>query len=370
MMGSPWEIGIFGGTLLLGLMAGWVMHRSDFCLASAFRDLFLFRSTFMLRQIALAVLVGLVLFEALQLSALVAEMPFPMMGPASWTHLLGGAVFGFGMVLAGGCVFGTLYKAGAGSATSLTAIGGIVSGCMIYGWIHPWWQPLRERLTWSTSWDLPGALGVSALLFKAVTAVFLLAMVLYWFQHGTLRRAAHAQGYLQPWHAALALGTIGALSVLLVGMPLGLTTAYTKVGAWLVTLAAPHSAQVPDYFSTIAMDFRTVLGAMPLAGGPSPHWDGISLVQYPLILGVFLGSALSARRLGEWHFRWRLPSNQYLLALTGGVMMGLASRLAPGCNVWHVLGGLPILAIGSILFTLGLFPGAWLGTRVITRLLA
>jgi len=367
---ESWEIILFCGTLVLGLMGGWVMHRSDFCLASAFRDLFLFRSFFMLRQIVLAVLAGMVLFEALRLCGLVAELPFPMMGPASWTHLLGGVLFGCGMVLAGGCVVGTLYKAGSGSATGLTAIGGIVLGCLVYGWIHPWWQPLRERLGWTVPWDLPGALGGTPLLFKAVSAVLLLAMVFYWFQRGIMQREAHAQGYLQPWHAALALGAIGALSVLLVGMPLGLTTAYTKVGAWLVTLAVPHPAQVPAYFSTVAMDYRTLLGGVPLTGGPTPHWDGISLVQYPLILGVFFGSALSARRLGEWHFRWRLPSNQYLLALTGGVMMGLASRLAPGCNVWHVLGGLPILAIGSILFTLGLFPGAWLGTRVITRLLA
>lgn len=369
-MSDPWMIVIVGGILLLGLSGGWVMHRSDFCLASAFRDLFLFRSTFMLRQIALVVLVGLVLFELLRLADLAPVLPFPMMGAGSWTHLFGGVVFGCGMVLAGGCVIGTLYKAGAGSVPSLMAVAGIVLGSLGYAWIHPFWKPLRAGLTWPVSWNLAAALGGSVMVFKMVVAAILTAMIALWFRRGRMSREAHAQGYLQPWRAALALGVIGALSVLLVGMPMGITTAYAKVAGWLATVAMTDSAAIPAYFSETALVHRTLLGGVQLEGGPTPRWDGIALVQYPLILGIFLGSALSAVRLGEWRLYWRLPVRQYTLALAGGILMGLASRLAPGCNVWHVLGGLPILAIASILFTLGLFPGAWLGARLLTRWLA
>jgi hypothetical protein len=38
---------------LLGSVAGYVMHRSDFCIAGMFRDLFLFRNTLMLRMLVL-----------------------------------------------------------------------------------------------------------------------------------------------------------------------------------------------------------------------------------------------------------------------------------------------------------------------------
>jgi len=48
--------------------------------------------------------------------------------------------------------------------------------------------------------------------------------------------------------------------------------------------------------------------------------------------------------------------------------MGVAARMAPACNVWHLLGGVPILAAQSILFVLGMVPGAWLGSRLLTRL--
>jgi hypothetical protein len=50
--------------------------------------------------------------------------------------------------------------------------------------------------------------------------------------------------------------------------------------------------------------------------------------------------------------------------------MALGSRMAQGCNVWHLLGGLPLFSLPSLLFLVGLFPGAWLGGRWLRRLLA
>jgi hypothetical protein len=47
--------------------------------------------------------------------------------------------------------------------------------------------------------------------------------------------------------------------------------------------------------------------------------------------------------------------------------MGLAARLASGCNIMHLWGGLPIFSVQSCFFLLGLFPGAWLGGRLLIR---
>jgi hypothetical protein len=57
------------------------------------------------------------------------------------------------------------------------------------------------------------------------------------------------------------------------------------------------------------------------------------------------------------------------MAAAGGLLMGLASRMAPTCNVWHLLGGLPILAASSILFFIGMLGGAFLGGILLARLL-
>ena len=86
-----------------------------------------------------------------------------------------------------------------------------------------------------------------------------------------------------------------------------------------------------------------------------------------MIAGIILGGTLSATLLGEFTIYHQLPWRQYLSAAIGGVLMGLASRMAPACNVWHLLGGLPILAFTSLLFLAGMLPGAWIGGRILTK---
>jgi len=102
-------------------------------------------------------------------------------------------------------------------------------------------------------------------------------------------------------------------------------------------------------------------------GGSGPRFDAIAAIQFPLVAGIVLGSALSALLLGEWHLRRGIPRRQLVSAFIGGTVMGLASRMAPTCNVWHLFGGLPILAVSSLLFLVGLLPGAWIGGRLLTK---
>ncbi|MCI0468986.1 MAG: YeeE/YedE family protein, partial [Nitrospirae bacterium] len=87
----------------------------------------------------------------------------------------------------------------------------------------------------------------------------------------------------------------------------------------------------------------------------------------PVIIGIILGGMLSALILNEFKIHIKQPIRQYAAALSGGVIMGIASRIAPACNVWHLLGGIPILALQSILFLIGLLPGAWIGSKILSR---
>lgn len=356
------------GGLLLGTGAGFLMHRADYCVAGMFRDLFLFRSTLQLKSLLLLIAVSMLLFELIRLSGL-ASVPFPLFGPPSLVNLLGGLLFGIGMVLAGGCVVGTLYKLGSGSFPSLIALIGLISGSTLYAFVHPVWADFTKAVSFSTkAVTLPQLLSLPpwALLLPLV---LLFTFQLYlWFKKRQMGRPAVVDGYLQPWQAALGLAMIGAVSVLLVGMPLGITTAYSKAGAMLLQLTAPDVATGVDYFKLLPLSYTPPLGGGTLTGGPGAALDGIALVQYPLIIGIVAGSAVSALLLREWRMRFDLPWRQAISALLGGVIMGLASRMAPACNIWHLFGGLPMLALQSMLFVLGLLPGAWLGGLLLTHL--
>jgi hypothetical protein len=322
----------------------------------------------MLRMLVLLVVASMALFEVLRWTGLATPYPFPLLGPASLSNVLGGMLFGIGMVLAGGCVVGTLYKMGSGSALSALAFVGLIAGATLYAEIHPWWSRLAEATTvFAGRRTLPELLGLSPAALVAPAVLAGAALVGVWQRRGALHRRAFAEGHLAPWRAALALAVIGALSYAVMGMPMGITTAYSKMGAWVESLFAPQRVAELAYFQAVALDYRPPLASASIQGGSGPGLDAVAAIQYPLIFGIIAGAAASALWLGELRVHWRVPARQYASALVGGLTLGLAARMVPACNVWHLWGGLPILALQSLLFLLGLLPGAWLGSRLLVR---
>jgi hypothetical protein len=151
-------------------------------------------------------------------------------------------------------------------------------------------------------------------------------------------------------------------------MPLGITTAYAKLGAFFERLLWPRHVAGLGYLKIQSLAVAAPGGGQSLKGGAGPVFDLVAAVQLPLIVGIVLAAFIHAWRFGELSGGGRLPVRQAASALLGGLLMGLAARMAPACNVWHLLGGLPVLALQSLLFTAGLFPGAWFGSRILVTL--
>lgn len=365
---DPVIVLIVSVSLFAGLCAGVVMHRADFCVVAAFRDVFLFRDFFLMRQMLLLVVVSMVLFEFGRLTGFIVQQPFPLLGAPTLANLAGGVVFGIGMVLAGGCVVGSLYKLGAGSVTGGVALLGMIVGSAAYAEVHPQWSAFARATTLVPDRiTVPQWLGVTPMLLLLPLAALGALWLAREFRAGRMMRPAFARGHLAPWRAAVVLALLGFVSYVLVGMPMGITTSYAKAGAWLESLVAPEHVAGLAYFGLQPLDYTPPFADHPIQGGPGLELDAIAAVQFPLILGIVAGAFASARRLGEGRPNWRLPPRQLVSAALGGLLLGLAARLAPSCNVWHLWGGVPILAMQSLLFAAGLVPGAWLGARLLTR---
>lgn len=359
---------IVSASLVSGLLAGWVMHRSDFCVTAMFRDLFLFRDPFLLRMLVLLVVASMVLFEAGRLGGLLTPYPFPLLGLPSLASVAAGLLFGVGMVLAGGCVVGTLYKLGAGSLTALVAFVGMLAGSALYAEWHPAWAEVT-RLTrlHPEALTVPQWLGLPSQTLTLPLAGLGVLLLHRWARSGLMTRTSHAAGHLAPWRAALVLAGIGFLSYLLVGMPLGITTSYAKLGSTIEAWLWPDHVAALAYFSAQPLAYLPPFGDTVVRGGPGPALDAVAAIQYPLIVGIVLGGLASALALQEFHPKLRTPRRQLASALLGGLLLGASARMVPGCNIWHLWGGLPILALQSLLFLVGLLPGAWLGSRLLTR---
>jgi hypothetical protein len=163
------------------------------------------------------------------------------------------------------------------------------------------------------------------------------------------------------------LAIVTVVSFAVVGMPLGVTTSYSKAGAFIAQFFAPVWVASQEFLQTRGFNYYSPLTDSILSAGPGPYLDGLALVQFPLIGGIILGAFISSVQLKKFSVRWKVPGVQLASALIGGILLGMASRMSPACNVWHLLGGVPLLSLQSLLFFGALFPGAWIGTHLLTR---
>lgn len=102
-----------GGLLLFGVLLGFILQRSRFCLVRAFREPFLTGDSETTRAAALSLGISAMGFAVLKSTDLRSIDAFVF--PAFWQGgLLGGIIFGAGMVIAGGCGAGSIWRAGEG----------------------------------------------------------------------------------------------------------------------------------------------------------------------------------------------------------------------------------------------------------------
>lgn len=351
--------------LLAGALLGNVLYRSDFCMAGIFRDLFLFRQYSLLRPLVLLVVLTMVLFSLARLAGLILVPIPPLLSYPSGATLIGGLIFGTGMVLAGGCAISTVYKMAGGNLGSMTAFIGMIAGSVFYAEFHHQWVPVKQASVFVRSVMLPElsltayflAVGVAALLFSLAFGK--------WAWHNKLTMTAYADSYLQPWKAAIAIAVLNTAVYILSGWPMSIMTGYGKIGGYIENVFMPaHVAGLP-FFNTESISL--VLSGVPITGGAAPGEDIVLFTQIPLLAGIIAGAFFTAVRLREFRIYGFPPRRQLVSALAGGLLMGLGARLAAGCNLTYILGALPLFAFQGFLFLPVMALGSYLGVRLLKR---
>ena len=232
------------------------MHRSDFCISGIFRDIFLFNDFLRMRALILLIVLSSLFLFLIRESGIISSYPPSFFGPPSLINVAGGLLFGAGMVLAGGCFMGTLYKVGAGKTVSFFSLIGILCGSAIYAEVHPVVLPLiRRTILIRDKTALEHITGNSRLPVLILILTFLF-LAWKWHRRKAWSQKAYAEGYIQPWKAAVFISILISVSYALVGRPLSVTAGFGKITArpWAVggllgvrpvvvtTLAADHRA--------------------------------------------------------------------------------------------------------------------------------
>jgi len=134
------DVRFLGGVLLLGVAFGVVLHRSRFCFSRVFRDPLMTGDASMTKAAILMLLVGLLGNALLIRNG--SHAYFDALTPVFWLgSMLGGIIFGVGMVVAGGCASGSLWRMAEGHVKLWIAV-------FFFAWTSSWCKALLVK------WDI------------------------------------------------------------------------------------------------------------------------------------------------------------------------------------------------------------------------
>lgn len=319
------------------LAFGFAVQRAGFCSAALISAVVLSRDTRGVMAILTAVLTAMLGFGVMQTLGWITVYPGRVsLVPAA----TGGLLYGVGMVLAGGCVSGSLFKATEGRIPSILAVTGIVAGMTMgmSGWGHTVIAYLAELgSSWTPSPNLVAT--DSAAYSHTMTGLALIGLAvlsIVFRRHLLSFRFQGAFRCDRGWPlfaAAMIIGVLG-WAAFVTGPAVG---RHYPLGA----------SQIPG-----ALLGLTVQGEVQLAG----------LLAWPFLLG----STLSAWMRGEIKRR-SAPRETLALAFLGGVMVGFGGITARGCFIGQVLSGWPLLATQGLIFGTVLVLSNWVTTLFYLR---
>lgn len=301
--------------LLLGALLGFVLQRGRFCVTGAFRDVFVSGNTRWLTAFLIVIAVQSVGLFALTGTGVIApessELPLVAV-------VVGGFIFGFAIVLAGGCATGTYYRAGeglVGSWLALITYAGF-SAIMKTGLLSGFTETVREWRVPVTS--IHASLGVSPWVLVALLVCGVGVAARHHLRAtkvpvATLppRRTGLSRVLLEKsWHPFITGAIIGVIAI----------------AAWPLSTWAGRNNGLG--ITTPSSDLINLIVSGDV--GEYLNWGTL------LIVGILLGSYLAARASGE--FRVRVPDATVAVrSVVGGSLMGIGASLAGGCTIGNAM---------------------------------
>ena len=329
----------------VGLIFGYALQRGRFCMNSATRDSVLLRDYTLLKAVGVAILVEMIGFALLDVTGVAAIAPKPLFWGA---NLVGSFTFGVGMVLAGACASGVTYRTGEGMVSAFVAAIGLAIGAFYTasGFMNPIAKTLQESTTIKigegANPTLANILGVPYYLLALGIAIAAIVVWVLLAKPFSLENAA-----ARSKAAKAQKGTSHGWGWLTTGIVIGLIA----IVAFPLSVAAGRNYPLGITDGWIGLVRGIFLGE---AFG----WSAL------LIVGIILGAGVAA--LINREFKFRVPSVGMLIQVfIGGLLMGFGAVCSAGCNIGHILSGLPQLAIGSMVAALAILAGAWLTAYLI-----
>lgn len=328
-LGETPTAALFG--LMTGAIFGVAAQRSAFCLRAATVEFARGELGPRMAVWLLTFSTALVWVQAAEMSGLMRSSEARMMAvTGSWSGaILGGLLFGVGMVLARGCSGRLLVLAATGNLRALVSglIFAVVAQMSLAGWL----APLRDRV--AGLWVTPGG------------------------------RNLHALGSLGlPTGSGLALGlTLALLAIVLAKrnrMPVARLVFASGVGfavavGWVLTFALSQVA-----FDPVQVESVTFTGPSANTLMFFLNRDAVLQFDIGLVPGVFIGAFAASVQKGEFAFQGFQDADNMKRAMIGAALMGFGGMLAGGCAIGAGVTGGSIFVATAWVALAGMWAGA------------
>jgi len=161
-----------------------------------------------------------------------------------------------------------------------------------------------------------------------------------------------------PYAVGIGIGILSWLSFLISRKPIACSTSFAKT-----------SGMIEKLFRGKKVDLK-------------PYYQKEKLIvdwQWMLVVGIVIGSLISALLSGDFHWQWvpAIWANAFgsdsvlrvIVALIGGVCIGFGARWADGCTSGHGISGTLQLAVSSWISAICFFIGGILMAHIIFKLI-
>jgi uncharacterized membrane protein YedE/YeeE len=343
----------------LSVVFGAITQRTHFCTMGAVSDIVNLGDWTRMRMWIMAMGVAMIGFNAMVAAGWLDAGKSLYGGPRfMWlSALVGGAMFGFGMVLASGCGSKTLVRIGGGNLKSLVVF--IVLGVSAFATLKGITAVARVAtvdsvsVTLATGQDLPSLLAAGTGIAKTTLAAVL---------------GVGIGGALIAWALARVEGR--SADNLLAGFGVGAVI----VAVWWVSGRLGHVAEDPNtlqeaFVATNSRRMESLSFVAPVAY--TLDWlmffsDTSKLLTVGIVsvVGVVVGSAAYA--VPSRKFRWEgfRDAQDTANHLIGALLMGVGGVTALGCTVGQGLSGMSTLGLTSFVAVGAIVAGAVAALRV------
>ncbi len=327
--------------LIIGFIFGFILQSGRFCMNSAFRDIILLKEFKLAKAVAVSLAVLAVGFSIFAFAGLINLTPKPF---APYAAIVGGLIFGIGMVFAGGCASGTTYRVGEGMMGSFVAAIGLTVGALmtaggVFSDISIWLKSFNYgQITLVGLYD---PLNLMLPIFMLILGIVGIALMFFFWAWPALKKRGdkplvkfdnvveQSLKKAYPWWVTgILIGLILTAGYVASGGVVGITGGWMNISGWLTA------------------------GEFSPTGGLG--WSGF------IIFGILIGAMVSAILKKEFKFRVPKDGLTLLKQFFGGILMGFGAVTAMGCNITNILGGIPQLSLHSIIVGVCIMLGSWL----------